>query len=295
MMEFNLKDHTIPRIHGILLGAVAPRPICFASTLDAEGNPNLSPFSFFNVFGVNPPLCIFSPARRGRDNTVKDTFLNVKEHAEVVINMVSYDMVEQMSLASTEYGRGIDEFAKSGFTAIPSKLVKPFRVKESKVQLECIVKEVIETGQNGGAGNLVICEIVLIHVDESVLDGRGNIDPHLMDQVARLGGDWYSRASAGLFEVAKPLATKGIGVDLLPNYISANKYLIGNDLGKLGNVESLPTAEEITQIAGKPEVKRLFELYKEKEELNQKIAQLAKYKLNKNEVHSALCILMSAQ
>lgn len=199
------KETNLSHLHQILLGSVAPRPIALASTIDKNGKPNLSPFSFFNVFGVNPPTLIFSPSRRGKDNTTKDTYENVKQHAEVVINVVNYEMVEQNNLSSNEYDRGINEFEKSGFTPIPSEIVKPFRVKESPVQFECVVKEVIETSQLPGAGNLVICEIVMIHVNENVLNSSGGIDQDKIDLVGRLGGDLYSRtAGKSKFKVEKP-------------------------------------------------------------------------------------------
>lgn len=248
MLSFKPSDKTVPELHAYLQSGVAPRPIAFASTVDAEGNPNLSPFSFFNIFGSNPPIAIFSPARRVRGNTIKHTLENVKEVPEVVLNMVNYSMVQQTSLASTEYGKGVNEFVKSGFTPIASELVRPFRVKESPMQLECVVKQVIETGTEGGAGNLIVCEIVMVHVSEDVLNEKGQIDQHKIDLVARLGGDWYVRASGdALFEVAKPLTTIGIGVDALPESIRLSKTLSGNDLGKLGNTEQLPTADEIAE------------------------------------------------
>ncbi|MBL0046756.1 MAG: flavin reductase family protein [Bacteroidetes bacterium] len=246
MLTINPLEVSVPRIHNFLLSAVAPRPICFASTIDAAGNPNLSPFSFFNVFSANPPIAIFSPARRGRDNTTKHTYENVKEVKEVVINVVNYDMVQQASLASTEYPKGINEFTKAGFTPIASQIVKPFRVKESPVQMECVVEEVVELGDQGGAGNLVICRIVLMHIDESVLNEKGTIDQNKIDLVARLGGDLYCRASGdALFEVAKPLTTIGIGVDQIPATIRHSKVLTGNNLGQLGNCEKMPSAEEV--------------------------------------------------
>ena len=206
MLTINPLEVSVPRIHNFLLSAVAPRPICFASTIDAEGNPNLSPFSFFNVFSANPPIAIFSPARRGRDNTTKHTYENVKVVKEVVINVVNYDMVQQVSLASTEYPKGVNEFTKAGFTPVASHFIKPFRVKESPVQMECVVEEVVELGDQRGAGNLVVCRILLIHIDESVLNEKGTIDQNKIDLVARLGGDLYCRASGdALFEVVKPL------------------------------------------------------------------------------------------
>ncbi|MFL5766067.1 MAG: flavin reductase family protein [Bacteroidia bacterium] len=247
MLRIDPKEVKVPVLHSYLLGAVAPRPIAFASTVDKHGNPNLAPFSFFNVFSANPPIAVFSPARSGRTGETKHTYDNIREVPEVVINVVNYDMVQQTSLASTEYPKGTNEFVKAGFTPIVSEKVKPFRVKESPAQLECIVKQVIELGTNGGAGNLIICEIVMMHVDEKVLDDNKNIDPKKIDLVARMGGNWYSRASGdSLFEVAKPLMTLGIGVDNIPEYIRNSKVLSGNDLGRLGNVEKLPTKEEVS-------------------------------------------------
>jgi flavin reductase (DIM6/NTAB) family NADH-FMN oxidoreductase RutF len=242
------------------LGAVAPRPICFASTVDPDGRVNLSPFSFFNVFSANPPVLIFSPARRGRDNTTKHTYENVLRVPEVVINIVSYSMVQQVSLASTEYAEGINEFEKAGFTELTSDIVKPPRVAEAPVQIECKVNEVISLGTEGGAGNLVICEVVKLHVDENILDENGHIDPHKIDTVSRLGGNWYSRARNGLFQVPKPLTTLGVGVDSLPEEIRNSNILTGNDLGMLGNVESFPNSEEInTFISASEELKELVE------------------------------------
>ncbi|MUH34225.1 flavin reductase family protein [Zobellia amurskyensis] len=228
------------QLHGYLLGAVGPRPIAFASTVDEKGNPNLSPFSFFNVFSANPPILIFSPARRVRDNTTKHTLQNVLLTMEVVINIVNYDMVQQMSLSSTEYGKDVNEFEKSGLTMLPSDIVKPFRVAESPVQFECKVTKVEALGREGGAGNLIFAEVVKVHVDSNVLDEKGVIDQRKIDQVARMGGNWYSRANLGLFEVPKPLSTLGLGIDRIPERIRFSKVLSGNDLGMLGNVEEIP-------------------------------------------------------
>ncbi|MEI6886141.1 MAG: flavin reductase family protein [Bacteroidota bacterium] len=204
-LRFDPKDLSIPKLQGLVQGAVGPRPIAFASTIDLLGRPNLSPFSFFNVFGMNPPLMIFSPSRKGRENTVKDTYLNVKEVPEVVINVVTYSMVQKVSDSSASFPRGVNEFEKVGFGMLPSELVKPFRVKESPVQFECRVLQVVETGTGGAAGNLVICEILRMHVDPGILDEKGRIDPHKADLVGRMGGNYYVRASGqALFEVAKP-------------------------------------------------------------------------------------------
>ncbi len=245
MISIDPKDVSSAKLQGYLQSAVGPRPIAFASTIDKNGVPNLSPFSFFNIFSTNPPILIFSPARRVRDNTIKHTLINAEATREVVINLVNYDIVQQTSLSSSEYPDGVNEFIKAGFTAIPSVLVKPYRVAQSPVQFECKVNEIISLGTQGGAGNLVICEIVKMHISESVLDENGNIDPVKIDLVSRMGGNWYSRANQGLFEVAKPITTLGLGVDQIPNYIKESPIFDGNDLGKLGNIEALPTTEEI--------------------------------------------------
>ncbi|MEN8703779.1 MAG: flavin reductase family protein [Polaribacter sp.] len=240
MLSIDPKEITTGKLHGYLLGAIAPRPIAFASTVDANGNPNLSPYSFFNVFSSNPPTIIFSPARRVRDNTIKHTLENAEETREVVINVVNYDIVQQMSLSSTEYAKGVNEFDKAGFTMLKSDIVKPFRVAESPVQFECKVKDIIYTGTEGGAGNLIICEVVKLHVSEDVLAQDGSIDQHKIDLVARAGGSYYSRARDGFFEIPKPVATLGIGVDAIPSEIRNSTVLTGNNLGMLGNVSQLP-------------------------------------------------------
>lgn len=233
-------------LHAYLLGAVAPRPICFASTIDNDGNPNLSPFSFFNVFGSKPPIMIFSPARRVRDNTIKHTLENIYLNKEVVINMVNYDIVQQMNLSSCEYPKGTSEFEKAGFTPVASDKVKPFRVKESPVNIECRVTQVIETGQEGGAANLIICEVLCMHINDNVLNEQGRIDPHKIDLVARMGADYYCRASgAAVFEVAKPNTQLGIGLDALPADIRNSHILTGNDLGILGNYTAIPVTGPI--------------------------------------------------
>jgi flavin reductase (DIM6/NTAB) family NADH-FMN oxidoreductase RutF len=233
-----------------MLGAVAPRPIAFASTIDAEGNVNLSPFSFFNVFSANPPIMIFSPARRGRDNTTKHTYENVLQVKEVVINIVNYDIVQQMSLSSTEYAQRVNEFDKAGLTPVASETIQPPRVAESPVQFECKVNEVIALGTEGGAGNLVICEVLKMHIDEAILDADGKIDPVKLDAVSRMGGYWYGRAKEGMFEVPKPLSRLGIGFDQLPEVIRTSKLLTGNDLAMLANVAVLPEgADKLVTLA----------------------------------------------
>jgi flavin reductase (DIM6/NTAB) family NADH-FMN oxidoreductase RutF len=246
MLSFNASELTPLQIHNYLNYSVAPRPICLASTVDKDGNVNLSPFSYFNVFSVNPPVCVFSPSRRVRDNTTKHTLENLREVPECVINIVNYDIVQQVSLSSVEYGKGVNEFTKSGLTAIPSQTVKPPRVAESFVQFECIVKDIISLGDTPGAGNLVLAEIKIIHINEDILDTDGRINQEKIDLVARLGSDWYCRVTAdNLFKVAKPNTKIGIGVDAIPQPIRNSKVLTGNNLGQLGNVEVIPSEAEI--------------------------------------------------
>ncbi|MGZ3763519.1 MAG: flavin reductase family protein [Mucilaginibacter sp.] len=260
MLTLHTKDLSPLELQNYLQYAIAPRPICFASTIDKAGNINLSPFSFFNLFSTNPPICVFSPSRRVRDSSTKHTLENVLEVSECVINIVNYDMVQQTSLASVEYPKGVNEFIKSGFTPIASELVKPPRVAESPVQFECVVNEVISLGTGAGAGNLVIAEIKLMHISESILDANGGIDQEKTEQVARLGGDWYCRVTKdNLFKVAKPNRNMGIGVDAIPYAIRNSKVLTGNNLGQLGNVEALPTDEQIEDYSQSPEIKDLLD------------------------------------
>jgi flavin reductase (DIM6/NTAB) family NADH-FMN oxidoreductase RutF len=244
-MTIDPKQIPHPKLHGYMQSAVVPRPIAFASTVDGDGNVNLSPFSFFNVFSTNPPILIFSPSRRGRDNTTKHTYQNAKEVPEVVINVVNYAMVEQASLASCEFPKGVNEFVKAGFTEVKSERVKPPRVAEAPVSFECKVNQVIELGATGGAGNLILCEVLLIHVKEEVLDSEGRIDPFKLDAVARMGQDYYCRANGdNIFVVPKPNDKLGIGFDRLPESVRNSEILSMNDLARLANVENLPDAEE---------------------------------------------------
>ena len=237
-----------PKAHHYILGAVGPRPICFASTIDQNGIPNLAPFSFFNVFSSNPPVAIFSPARSGRTGQQKDTYNNVKQVAQVVINLVNYNMVEQMSLASSPYDPEVDEFTKSGFTPIESETIKPYRVKESPVQMECEVFNVMELGDSGGAGNLIMCKIKKIHIQESILDQNNMIDQHKIDLVSRMGGNWYCRSDKNsMFEIAKPITTCGVGYDQIPKEILASEILSANDLGKLGGIEEIPDETQVNE------------------------------------------------
>jgi len=289
MLTIDPKQLSPVQLQSYLQSAIGPRPIAFASTIDKNGKPNLSPFSFFNIFSSNPPILIFSPARRVRNNTTKHTLDNCEDVKQVVINVVNFDIVQQMSLSSTEYPDGINEFIKSGLTPIPSEVVKPYRVAESPVQFECKVNQIISLGSEGGAGNLVICEVLKMHINESVLDEKGTIDPYKIDLVSRLGGNWYSRANQGLFEVEKPLATLGIGVDNVPNFVKESAIFNGNDLGKLGNVEALPTEEEITIF-----VKQNFEVkgvLSADDEVKKHL--LAKEYLDKNEVLTAWKVLLA--
>lgn len=295
MYTINPADVSTAELQVLLQSAIAPRPICFASTIDKNGTPNLSPFSFFNMFSTNPPVFIFSPARRVRDNTIKHTLENVYEVPEVVINMVNYDLVQQCSLSSTEYDKGVDEFVKSGLTPLPSDLVKPFRVKESPVQLECKVNQVIELAQTPGAGNLIICELLRMHINPSVMDDRGRINQQKIDLVARLGGDWYCRASGpALFDVEKPVRTKGLGVDRIPERIRYSRYLTGNNLGQLGNTEQLPDTDDI-EIYKKInlELAALMMEHLPHEELEQRTHILAKKYLDEGKVTEAWKILLA--
>ena len=289
MLTLKTSDLSPVEIQGLLNCAVAPRPICFASTIDKEGNINLSPFSYFNIFSVNPPVCVFSPSRRVRDNTTKHTLENIKEVPECVINIVNYDMVQQASLASVEYPKGINEFIKAGFTMLPSDLVRPPRVAESPVQLECVVTEIVNLGDKAGSGNLVIAEVKLIHISESVLGDNGKIDQHKMDHVARLGGDWYCRVTNdNLFEVAKPVRTVGIGVDAIPFAIRNSKVLTGNNLGQLGNVEVLPALGDIEAYAASAGVKELFDADSSETQIHLKAKQL----LDEGKVEEAWKVLL---
>lgn len=286
---------TVAKFHSLLLGAVAPRPIALASTINPDGTPNLSPFSFFNVFSANPPIAIFSPARRVRDNTTKHTLENVLNFPEVVINIVNFSMVQQTSLSSTEYGPGVNEFVKSGLHEVQSTLVKPPGVLEAPARLECRVKEVISLGGNGGAGNLIVCEILMIHVKDEVLNDAGAIDPRKIDLVARMGGDWYCRANGdALFEVPKPLTTLGIGVDQIPESIRNSSVLTGNDLGKLGNVESLPSREEIMDFARSEDFNKLLKFFTTEGENSLNLHRMAAELLKQNKIAEAWKALLNS-
>ncbi|MFK7932596.1 MAG: flavin reductase family protein [Saprospiraceae bacterium] len=276
---------TIPQseVYKHIAFAVAPRPIAFASTIDKVGNVNLSPFSFFNLFSSNPPVLIFSPVRSGRDGSTKHTLQNVLEVPEVSISIVNYAMVEQMSLASTAYAKGVNEFVKAGFTAAESSKIKAPFVTESPASFECVVDQVIELGQEGGAGNLVVARVVNMHLRDEYLDENGYLDTHKLDLVGRMGGSYYSRANNGLFEIPKPIRTQGIGVDQLPISVRNSSVLTGNNLGRLGNAESLPDADLVEQMG------RIY-LSKSIEEIHQVAQQL----LEQGQTEKALALLLSA-
>lgn len=291
--SINPDDLSIAERQGLLSSAVAPRPICFASTVDSKGKVNLSPFSFFNVFSSNPPVMIFSPARRGRDGTVKHTYENVLEVPEVCINIVNYPMVEQMSLASTEYEKGINEFVKAGFTEISSDVIRPPRVAESPVSFECTVDDVVELGDQGGAGNLVLSRVRRIHVNKDFLTDKETLDTTKLDLVARMGGNWYTRATNNsLFEIPKPTRTKGIGIDALPSPIRESRILSANNLGRLGNVEQLPSKSQIEEAQKEYNIIELTSAYGG-DLRTKKIHELAKSVLEEGYTEQALAILLS--
>lgn len=294
MLRIDPKEISVPELHHHLLGSVGPRPIAFASTLDESGTPNLAPFSFFNVFSANPPIMIFSPARSGRTNTTKDTYNNVKAVPEVVINVVTHDIVQQMSLASSPFAPGINEFEKAGFTALESETVKPFRVKESPVQFECKVNEVIELGENGGAGNLVVCEVKLMHIREDLIGENGRIDQSKIDLVSRMGGNWYCRADVGsMFEIQKPITTIGVGFDAIPDDIRDSSTLTGNDLGQLGSIEAIPDETAVNDYR-LMELSELFIEYEDnKAQLEQELHKHAKVLLTENKVEEAWMTLLA--
>ncbi len=294
MLSIDPKELTVQRLHQLLLGAIGPRPIAFASTLDAQGNANLAPFSFFNVFSANPPILVFSPSRSGRTGQSKDTYNNAKAIPEVVINVVNYNMVHQMSLASSPYAPGVDEFVKAGFTALASHKVAPFRVAEAPVQFECKVQQIIELGQEGGAGNLIICEVLQMHIHESLLNEHGLIDQHKIDLVARMGADWYCRANpASMFEIKKPISTCGVGYDALPPDIKNSHVLSANDLGQLAGIEELPNETDVNEYK-LLELSSLFlDLEANANALETALHQRAKELLSENQLEEAWLTLLS--
>jgi flavin reductase (DIM6/NTAB) family NADH-FMN oxidoreductase RutF len=294
MLTFNPQEISVQRLHQLLLGSIGPRPIAFASTMNAAGQANLAPFSFFNVFSANPPILIFSPARSGRTNETKDTYKNVKELPEVVINVVNFDIVHQMSLASSPYSPEISEFEKAGLTAIPSETIRPFRVAEAPVQFECRVNEVKELGFEGGAGNLIICEVLRMHVREDLIDEKGLIDQHKIDLVSRMGGDWYVRANENsMFEIKKPITTCGIGFEALPTDVRSSRILSGNDLGQLAGIEALPNETDVNEYK-LIELSELFvSLENDAIELETQLHQKAKVLLSENKLEEAWLTLLA--
>lgn len=294
MLTLDPKDLPIPKLHGYLLGAVGPRPIAFASTIDENGVNNLSPFSFFNVFSAAPPILIFSPARNGRTNTTKDTYNNVKAIPEVVINIVNYDILHQMSLSSSPYAPGVDEFVKAGLTPIASETIRPMRVQEAPVQFECKVNQVIELGDQGGAGNLVICEVTKIHIHEEILGEDGMIDQHKINLVARMGGNWYCHANeASMFEVTKPLTTIGIGFDQLPEDIKASSVLTANDLAQLAGIAALPNETDVNDYKLLELSDFFLSLEDEPAQLEQALHNKAKELLVENKLEEAWMTLLA--
>jgi flavin reductase (DIM6/NTAB) family NADH-FMN oxidoreductase RutF len=288
----HLKDLKTAEVQNFLNHAIAPRPICFASTIDLNGNVNLSPFSFFNFFSTNPPIAIFSPSRRVRNNTTKHTLENILEVPEVCINIVNYEMVQQVSLCSCEFPKETDEFIKSGFTKEPSELIKPPRVKESPVQMECKVVEVKHLGTEGGAGNLIICEIMIMHINENILGKNGMIDQQKIHHVARLGGNWYAKiTSENLFEVEKPNVELGIGFDQLPTSVRNSKILTGNQLGQLANVHEMP---EINPAFDDEKLKNIFQYFStDPEEMEKELHLYAAELLNQGKVNEAWQVLLA--
>lgn len=294
MISFKPDEKTVPELFGLMLDVIAPRPIALASTIDDQGKPNLSPFSFFNTFGANPPIIIFSPSLRGKDSSSKNTLDNVKLVPEVVINIVNYSMIQQVNLASTEYKKGVNEFEKAGFTQIPSDLIKPFRVKEAPVQLECKVLNIIETGTGGAAGNLVICEIVKFHYQNWIFDENGKIDLDKIDLVGRMGSDYYVRAKGGsIFTIKKPIGEFGIGVDALPTDVKLSEILTGNELGILGSLKTLPDLKEVNEfVKDQPFYNKLNSLKSDNKLFIEKKHKIAQKYLDLKEAEKALKVLL---
>lgn len=291
-MILDLKDLKTAEKQYYLQHVIAPRPVCFASTIDKAGNVNLSPFSFFNLFSSSPPIVIFSPARRVRDNTTKHTLENVLEVPEVVINIVTYDMVQQTSLSSCEYPKEVNEFAKAGFTEEPATMVKPPMVKESKVKMECKVIEVKPLGTEKGAGNLVICEVLKLHIDDSLLDEEQKMDQRKIHHVARLGGDWYCKVDeSNLFQVAKPNKELGIGVDALPINIRISKILTGNNLGQLANVEEMPVIDPSFDDSRLKDIIQYYSV--DPNEMEKELHLYAKKLLDEGKVYEAWQVLLA--
>jgi len=290
--SFKLKDIESREAQNFLKHAIAPRPICFASTVDKSGNNNLSPFSYFNLFSGNPPVVIFSVLKRVRNNTIKHTLENILEVPEVAINIVDYKMVQQVSLSSCEYPKGTDEFIKAGFTKEASQLIKPPRVQESPVQMECKVLEVKSLGSEGGAGQLIICQVVMMHIDQKILDSDGKIDQQKLHHVARLGGNWYAKINEeNLFQIEKPNTELGIGFDNLPSSIHTSKILTANQLGQLANVREIP---EIDPAFDDQNLKNIFQYFSiDPAEMERELHMYAASLLNEGKVSEAWQVLLA--
>ncbi|MFI5153673.1 MAG: flavin reductase family protein [Chitinophagales bacterium] len=291
-MTLDLSDLSFSDVQHYLQSSIAPRPICFASTIDKEGSVNLSPFSFFNLFSIHPPIVVFSPSRRLRDNSTKHSLQNVQEVPELVIHIVDDDMVQQTSLASCEYPKGINEFEKAGFTQIPATLVRPPMIRESKVKMECRVLEIKPLGKEGGAGNLVICEVLRIHIDEVILDENKKIDQLKLHQVARMGGNWYCRVDeSNLFIVEKPNTELGMGVDQLPASIRNSQVLTGNNLAQLANLKEIPPLDPGFD---HERLRKIFQYYSgHPEELETELHRYAKELLSAGKTKDAWQVLLS--
>ncbi len=293
MKQIDPKDFPLKDLHQNLLSAVAPRPIAFASTLDVNGNPNLSPFSFFNAFGSNPPIIAFSPARRGRDNTTKDTYENIRATQEAVVHIVSNEIVEQSVLSSTEYPEAYDEFEKAGFTKWHSEKVSPFRAKESPVHLECRLRDLINYAQVGGAANMAICEVVMIHINDKVIGENGFPDPFKMDHIGRLGQNWYTRSKAGLFEITAPKGNHNIGFDGMPSAVKESPVLTGNELAQLARQHELPQRHEIEEVKESPKMAELYKTYYgEDSNLEHELHKIAKTLIDEGKTEEAWRVLM---
>ncbi|NNF01462.1 MAG: flavin reductase family protein [Bacteroidia bacterium] len=296
MFTIDPKEQDLRTVHSYLLAAVAPRPIAFASTIDKKGKVNLSPFSFFNVFSAKPPIMIFSPARSGRTGETKHSYQNVKEVPEVVINIVNMPMVDQMNLASSEFDKGVNEFTKAGFTELKSDIVKPPRVAESPAQFECKVRDVVELGDWGGAGNLIVCEVLKMHFNENILDENNKVDTEKIDLVGRMGSDFYVHANKqALFKMKKPVPGKlGIGLDKIPKSVLESKLLSLSDLAKLGSAHTLPVEEEIEEMKTHPEIQLLLHSLKDKVELEKELHEIAGRMIMNDNIEDAWKVLMIA-
>ncbi len=292
--SFDPKELATNVLHDYLLSTIAPRPIAWASTVDNNGKVNLAPFSFFNVFGSNPPTLVFSPSNRVRDNTQKHTLLNAQQTGECVINIANYELAGQMSLTSGEFPDGVNEFKMANLEMTPSVKVKPPRVNAGPAQFECIVKQIIPTGTNAGAGNLIICEVVYVHLNENIFNEEDKIDPHLVDNIARMGKIWYTRAKEGLFQMPNPKGTKIIGFSRLPDHIRHSKYLTGSDLGRLAGVDYIPSPEELKAEEARLEMQLIFKQFgNDPRELEKQLHKLAKSLIEENKLEEAWRILLS--